>query len=420
MNRPSIYILTLLAAVLAIVSLKAQERCGHDLIVSEARERIADYEARSAAFEAEIQKAAGRPGLDQRSQVYIPVVVHVVYNNPYEKISEAQVRSQIELLNADFSALIIPNNLPDEFNRLYEDVGIRFCLAGEDPSGRPTSGITYHSTNFQNIGLKTNELGQKRIHHSHLGGADAWPTERYLNIWVCRLDEYLGFATSPESVFFADEDGVVINYTNFGNTGTVDPKGRYNMGRTTTHEVGHYFGLLHLWGKNANGCGDDLVEDTPQQGTPHFGCPTYPQVSCFTSNLFMNFMDYVNDECMYLFTPGQGARMRATLENSRPGLLNGARTQCDTSGDGKISLKDRIRLYNTVVDGEIVLIQDEGYNEVMYIELYDEAGREIRKYTRIAQRELNLHYDRTLAPGMYFLKIRTKDDQTTLKLIIKR
>jgi len=368
--------------------------------------------------ERQIQSVISNPTLQIRNQVYIPVVVHVVYSKPYEKISEAQVRSQIELLNADFSALLIPKGIPDEFADRYEDVGIRFCLAKSDPDGNPTSGITYHSTSVDNIGMKVNELGQKKVHHTNLGGADAWPTDRYMNIWVCRLDEVLGFATSPGSTFFADEDGVVINYTYFGNMGTVDPKGKYGQGRTTTHEVGHYFGLMHLWGKNANGCGDDLVEDTPAQSLPHYGCPSYPQLSCFTSNMFMNFMDYVDDACMFMFTPGQGARMRATLENSRRKLLNNDNTHCDQFNTPQGPVSERLKLKATVVKDELILLQDGGYNEVLNLRIFDSAGKELSIITKISQQEISVHLDPRMLPGMYFLDVRTKKDHAAFKFLI--
>lgn len=398
----------------------SQHRCGHELIEAQAATMIPDYDLKKEKIESDIRSALADPSPHVRNQVYIPVVVHIVYANQYEKISEAQVRSQIELLNADFSALLIPNGIPEEFADRYEDVGIRFCLAKTDPDGNPTSGITFNSTAFDNIGMKTNELGQKRVHHDHLGGADAWPTDRYLNIWVCRLDEFLGFATSPGSTFFADEDGVVINYTNFGNIGTTDPKSKYGQGRTTTHEVGHYFGLLHLWGKNANGCGDDLVEDTPNQSLPHYGCPNYPQLSCFTSNMFMNFMDYVDDACMYMFTPGQGARMRATLEKSRSKLLNTENTHCDQFDDPADLLKDRLKLKSTLATEDLILIQDGGYNEVLNIRIFDTSGRMISNMIKISQQEITIHLDEQLQPGMYFLDVRTKNDHTAFKFLITK
>jgi len=400
------------------LSLYSQDRCGHSMIEEEAAKRIPDYDLKKAELERQIQQTIQHPSLQVRNQIYIPVVVHVVYNGIYQKISEAQVRSQIELLNADFSALLMPKGIPEEFADRFEDVGIRFCLAKSDPDGSPTSGITYHSTAVNNIGIKTNELGQKRVHHTNLGGADAWPTDRYLNVWVCHMEEYLGFATSPGSTFFSDEDGVVINFTNFGNMGTVDPKGKYGQGKTTTHEVGHYFSLLHLWGKNANGCGDDLVEDTPDQSLPHYGCPNYPQLSCFTSNMYMNYMDYVDDACMFMFTPGQGKRMRATLENSRKSLLNSENTQCEQFNNPNGALSDRLKLQNTVATEELILTQDGGYNEVLNIRIYDASGREVSKMIKISQQKVSIQLERQLQMGMYFMDVRTKNDHAAFKFLI--
>jgi len=414
---PKMFFLVILLMT-GLVRMAGQERCGEDWISSQAATMIPQYEQRLSVNERRLREAVRSEGLTIREPMVIPVVVHVVYSNEVEKISEAQVRSQIEQLNADYAHLIVPATIPTEFAHAWEDVGIRFCLAAKDQEGNPTNGIIYQETSVKNIGIKTNAQGRKFIHHNYLGGSDAWPTSKYLNIWVCRLDEYLGYATGPDNIAFSDEDGVVINYANFGNIGVVDPKSRYNMGRTATHEVGHYLGLLHLWGRNASGCGDDLVEDTPQQGTPHYECPDYPQLSCFTSNMFMNFMDYVNDPCMYFFTKGQGERMRATVRTFRSGLLSGGLTDCDISGT-TTPLKDRIRLKSTLVDGFITLLQTQASNEVLHIELFDESGRLINKYTKISQSEFNLYYDRMLSPGMYFLRVSTKGEHTTLKVFIK-
>ena len=190
------------------------------------------------------------------------------------------------------------------------------------------------------------------------------------------------------------------------------------MGRTTTHEVGHYLNLLHLWGKNANGCGDDLVEDTPDQSLPHYGCPDYPQLSCFTSNMFMNFMDYVDDACMYMFSKGQGLRMRTTLEISRSTLLESGNTHCDHQPDPKVKLCDRLTLKSSLVRDKVTLMQEASYNEVLYITLYDASGREIKNYIKISQQEINIPLEQELASGMYILNVRTKTDRFAFKFLI--
>ncbi len=419
MNQNLMHFLFCICLVASYTAMNAQGRCGSEYVEHHAAALNPNYESDKVRIEKAISDAIRDPSLSLRSEVYIPVVVHVVYYNNVQKISEAQVRSQIELLNADFSALLIPDGIPEEFADRYEDIGIRFCLAKNDPDGNPTNGITYHSTSIDNIGLKVSDTGEKKVQHAHLGGADAWPTDKYLNIWVCQLDEFLGYATAPGAAFFPGEDGVVINYTNFGNIGTVNPKGPYNLGRTTTHEVGHYFSLLHLWGKNANGCGDDLVEDTPNQSLPHYGCPKYPQLSCFTSNMFMNYMDYVDDECMYMFTPGQGLRMRSALESARSSLLNSGNTHCDQNSlFPTAKLCDRITLKSTLAHDQITLIQDAGYNEVLYLTLFDISGRELNNYIKISQQEINIPLEQGLVPGMYVLNVRTKEDRFAFKFLI--
>lgn len=418
MNKIWMHISICLCLLMTFTVTQGQNRCGSEYVEHLSALHNPNFIQQKEATERAIADAIRNPSLSLRNELYIPIVVHVVYNEDFERISDEQIASQIELLNADFSALLIPAGIPDEFANLYEDVGIRFCLAKNDPEGNPTNGITYNTTNIKNIGLKVDESGRKKVQHGFLGGADAWPTDKYLNIWVCRLDEFLGYATRPGGSFFSGEDGVVINYTNFGNIGTVNPKGPYNLGRTTTHEVGHYFGLLHLWGENANGCGDDLVEDTPQQGTPHYGCPNYPQLSCMNSNMFMNFMDYTDDKCMFMFTPGQGQRMRATLESTRNLLLNGENTHCDQFNDPIEGLAKRMKLLQSVVKDEVILVQDAGYKEVIHVTIYDMSGRELKKLVKISQQKIIIDLENEFAPGMYILNVRTKKEHFAFKFLI--
>src|SRR5690606_2994235 len=155
-----------------------------------------------------------------------------------------------------------------------------------------------------------------------------WPAEEYMNIWVCNLtDQYVGYAQQPESDLEGLEgsstnrltDGVVIWYRAFGSDDdgpvTLDPS--FNKGRTTTHEVGHFLGLHHIWGSDASCGGTDYVDDTPNQGFRTQGCPSHPRAdACNDMIMFQNFMDYTDDRCMNLFTQGQAERMSIVLENS--------------------------------------------------------------------------------------------------------
>ncbi|NET54846.1 MAG: zinc metalloprotease [Symploca sp. SIO2E6] len=248
----------------------------------------------------------------------IPVVVHVVYNpnRPKQKISEAQVCSQIDVLNKDFRAKnsdIV--SVPSVFKHLIADARIEFVLATTDPQGNPSKGIIYTSTTAR--GFATDNS----VKSAATGGADPWPSDRYLNIWVCRLyGGILGYAQFPGGP--SATDGVVITHTAFGTIGTATAP--YNLGRTTTHEIGHWLNLRHIWGEGRNSCGDsDLVDDTPNQAGPSRGKPSFPNVTCDNSphgDLFMNYMDYSEDAAMSMFTVGQVARMQAVLDNERASI----------------------------------------------------------------------------------------------------
>lgn len=251
--------------------------------------------------------------------VIIPVVVHVIYRTATENVSDAQIQSQITVLNQDFRRTNADwTNTPAEWSGIVADSEIQFELATVDPNGNPTTGITRTST------TKTSFSTNDDMKFTSRGGRDAWPTNQYLNLWVCSMgNNILGYAQFP-GTGSASTDGVVIGYTCFGTTGTAQAP--FNKGRTATHEVGHWLNLRHIWGDGACGV-DDFVTDTPDDDAPNYNCPTYGLKACNNQNsMFMNYMDYVDDACMYMFTNGQKARMRALF------ATGGARASFATGG----------------------------------------------------------------------------------------
>lgn len=247
--------------------------------------------------------------------ITIPVVVHVVYNTAAENISDAQIQSQIDVLNEDFNKLNSDtSNIPGAFKPFASDANIQFVLAKQDPSGNATTGITRTATS--NTVFTTNSY----VKFDAYGGKNAWNTTQYLNIWVCDLSGYGGYSTVPGAS--ASVDGVVISYLCFGRTGTL--MSTRNKGRTTTHEVGHWLGLAHTWGWSGT-CGDDAINDTPTQEKQNTGVPVFPHVSSCSPNsngdMFMNYMDYSNDVSRNMFTTEQTAKMNAIISTSRSGLL---------------------------------------------------------------------------------------------------
>ncbi|MEL7422377.1 MAG: M43 family zinc metalloprotease [Bacteroidota bacterium] len=242
--------------------------------------------------------------------ITIPVVVHVVYNNGTENISDAQIQSQMDVINADFRRT---NSDADNVWSQAADSEIEFCLATVDPSGNPTNGITRTSTTRTSFSTNDDMKFDSR------GGKDAWPRDDYLNMWVCDISGgILGYAQFPGGA--ASTDGVVMDYQYFGTIGTATAP--FDLGRTTTHEIGHWLNLRHIWGDG--GCGvDDFVGDTPTSDAPNYGC-TLGHVSCGSTDMVQNYMDYSDDACMNLYTTGQKDRMRALFDTGgfRESLLS--------------------------------------------------------------------------------------------------
>ncbi len=250
--------------------------------------------------------------------VTIPVVFHVLYstNSTTQNISNARIQAQLNVLNSDYAATNSDTSLiPTVFKPLKANTGIQFCLAQRDPQGNPTDGIIRKQTTVTsfstNNGIKFNAQG----------GDDAWPATQYLNIWVGNLGSgLLGYAQFPGGA--AATDGVVLLNGSVGGPGALGTTSSYNRGRTATHEVGHWLNLRHIWGDS--NCGNDFVTDTPLHTTSNFGCPAFPTLATNCSGspqmMTMNYMDYTNDACMYMFTEGQGIRMNTCLTSTRAAL----------------------------------------------------------------------------------------------------
>src|SRR5262245_27881183 len=232
--------------------------------------------------------ASARSAILPGGIVTIPIVVHVVFRTLEENISDAQILSQVAVLNQDYRAQNPDlSKVPYPFKPFIGDARIRFELATKDPLGQPTTGITRTKTN------RTGFASDNGVKSQATGGFDPWDTEHYLNIWVCSLTGgLLGFAQFPGGSKV--KDGVVMNNAAFGTLGSAKPP--FNKGRTTTHTIGHYLNLRHIWGDGdiRNG---DFVADTPVQAEANFGKPTFPHISGNNGpygDMFMNFMDYVD------------------------------------------------------------------------------------------------------------------------------
>lgn len=276
--------------------------------------------------EQELQRVRPLQFAKTAATVTVPVVVHIVMQNP-SLVTDAQVYEQLQMLNADFSASNTDiANVPNVWQPIIGDAQIQFCLAQRTPNGDPSTGIIRKVTSRTSFDVPGAGNSAQDVKYNATGGDDAWDYRRYLNIWVCVLnDSYIGVATPPGNVFPAAEEGIVVTSTAFGSSGSA--RSPFNRGRTCTHEIGHYFGLIHIWGDD-NGCaGSDYVDDTPNQAGNTYNCPSFPTTDqcspAAPGKMFMNFMDYTDDACMSLFTAGQAVRMQNALaSSSRSSLLS--------------------------------------------------------------------------------------------------
>ncbi|MEJ7645407.1 MAG: choice-of-anchor J domain-containing protein [Chryseolinea sp.] len=257
------------------------------------------------------------------STLQVPVVVHVIHNGEAigvgKNIPAEQVVSQLNVLNKDYNRLNddAPST-PAEFLPVAGAFDIEFILAKQDPEGLATTGI---------VRVKGTKTSWTMNDNYELKSLSYWPAEDYLNIWVCNLTDYLGYSQFPVSGLPGLEnsstnrltDGVVITNNAFGSIddGAFALHNVYNKGRTATHEVGHFFGLNHIWGDDDDSCsGTDNVADTPNQSSDTGGCPSHPRVTCNVTSMFQNYLDYTNDACMNLFTIDQVNRMETIIGNS--------------------------------------------------------------------------------------------------------
>jgi hypothetical protein len=344
--------------------------------------------------------------------ITIPVVVHIVYHTAAENISDAQVQSQIDVLNTDYQKRNADTAaIPSYYRSLAANCGFRFGLALLDTNGQATTGIVRRNTNETSFSIDDG------IKFTASGGDDGWDRDRYLNIWVGNLTGgILGYSSivgGPKAT-----DGAVVLYTAFGTTGTATAP--FNRGRTATHEVGHWLNMIHTWGDDS--CGNDEVADTPPQEGPDYGDPGGIIISCGNEpygNLYMDYMDFTDDIGMHLFTYGQRDRMRSlfvpggfrypVLSSTVPVAVTGNAASVTDNAQGGISV-----FPNPAVSGVTVELADPACLGGL-LEVYDQLGRKMAE-VRITSLVLQLDVS-AWTEGVYFIRVGGGKNGETAKLV---
>ncbi len=355
----------------------------------------------------------------------IPVVVHVLYKNAGQNISDAQVYSQIDILNADYRRLNADTmNTPAMFDSIAADIEVEFCLAALDPSGNPTNGITRTSTTGgQFFGFFSPIFEDAKFDST--GGHDAWPADRYLNIWVCEtFPGLLGYAQFPGGL--QSTDGVVIAYTAFGDMGTVAAPS--TLGRTTVHEVGHWMGLYHIWGDDQDCAGSDSIFDTPNATVASSSDCESSRNSCSNedpywgafdpNDMVQDYMDYSHDSCMNMFSEGQKARMHSFLYGDpvRLALFN-SNAGCSAATNSAIPVDVDFSIYPNPSDGKVDVNFQGPWNPSMQVEVIDLAGNLVH-LSRAESSQFSLDLS-GISAGVYFLKITHEGGVAVKKLMLE-
>ncbi len=369
------------------------------------------YQRRIESESASAQWIATHAGQIPRSIVTIPVVFHMLYHDTSQYLDDAVIQSQLDVINEDYRRTNQDSGqTPLAFRAVAADCEIEFCLAKRTPDGQPTTGIIHKytpDTAFSNY-------DETKLSSS--GGDDAWDATRYLNIWVAAFtnQNFLGLGTFPGGDL--QYDGVVINYKACGRIGShLLP--HYNKGRSLTHEIGHWLNLLHVWGDDGNTCNaDDNVSDTPLQAAENYGCPAYPKTDNCTSSfpgiMFMNYLDYTDDECMNAFSEGQKTRMLAALNIDRASLLfsNG----CVPVGIEESVLRNLFNVYPNPVVDKLNIYSLQGQNIKAEISINNMLGETVVPAQILTDESVDLSM---LGPGVYFLKLSTGSGNAVFRIV---
>ena len=401
------------------------------------------------AFKGMMQKHQQFANGKKASVVYnIPIIFHVIHTGQAVgtgyNLSQAQINSQITVLNADYRKLntdLTTWATQPAFSSIASDVQINFCAAKISPTGAVLAEPGIDRVLVSSKGWTNPPYTPSSSYHENtVKSGSSWDPTKYYNVWITEMGGgILGYAqfptipggTSPiaDMVGYggaANTDGVVIDYQFIGNVGNVTLP--YNKGRTLTHETGHWLGLWHIWGDDGGACtGTDYVADSPNQGAENYACPTTNGAvvtdACSTTTpgvLYQNYMDYSDDKCMVMFTAGQKARMQAVMANCVNRLSLNSSTVCATTGIEENVSNIDMSIFPNPTNGELNVTIDLLNTQDFTISVINTLGQTVKEIKQTQSNGGTIKIDLSSnSAGVYFVSLKSKTTSKTKRIILQ-
>jgi hypothetical protein len=429
---------------------QTDKKCGYDFIHAAAIKRNPNFDAEHAALRAEAIKNAASVGAKRTTAtaVTVPVVFHIVLDSDYLKLMDAstiadRVNSQMEVLNEDYNRGNADSTLiPSVFKSLYGDAAIHFGLARVDPNGNATPGWEVVMTNKTGFELNNDDPGGNGK-YTDSGGADAWDVTKYINVWVVNFlvngspSTTIGLTIMPSWTGTASGDypknemGVMLRYDAWGRRSSSSENffANIDQGRTLTHEMGHFFEMIHIWGDDGGLCPgsggkDDGMADTPPQADATYGCPSFPKFDACTNSgtgiMFMNYMDYTDDACMYMFTNDQVTMMRSQLDPTGESYSLTQHPELLAVPDVPAISASNLSIYPNPTTGKINLTFAPAPKDLQAVSVVNILGQKVWEKSINKQQISILNIDLSgMTKGIYFVECQYSSGKDVRKIMLQ-